>query len=141
MKDVVIVVVIFRYLLHVQCDIAELWKIACLPKKNNEVGERERQCRVKPKLSCPQTPFGDLPFPLIDTLAARPSTSSAECVDCGRVCSDVEGSENTINEANANSLCDPRRKCFKLLRLLPHLSARERERGRGRRVEHLSLCN
>lgn len=101
--DVAIVIVVVAYLLHVQRAVAELWKIACLANNNNNSrrGHKVREevySAAKPKLSCPQTPFGG---PLLTQSLWTRRRRSVECVDCGRVCS---GDDEAAKAATTQSM-------------------------------------
>lgn len=135
--DVAIVIVVGAYLLHVQRAVAELWKIACLANNNNTAEGATRWGR---KSTVPLSPVklstDSFRGPLIDTVALSPSP--AECGVCWlwtrvqRWRWSSQGSNNTINEANANSLCDPRRKCSDSCLIWQAFPKREKETERER---------
>lgn len=66
-------------------------------RRGNKVRE-EVYSAAKPKLSCPQTPFGG---PLLTQSLWTRRRRSVECVDCGRVCS---GDDEAAKAATTQSM-------------------------------------
>lgn len=134
--DVAIVIVVVAYLLHVQRAVAELWKIACLANNNNsrrgnKVRGEAGNSAVKPKLSCPQTPFGG---PLLtQSLWAR----SVLTVDaCAAPATTTAMKQPRQQQHNQWGKCKQfMRPSAQVLGFLPHLTGIPKEREKKKERE------